>query len=242
LHGKYILEAHNIVSGYGRIQILDEVSVSVSKGSITALIGPNGSGKSTLLKAIYGLIPIWAGVVSFDERNVTGMKPSEKIRIGISYLAQRRSVFPLLTVEENLKMGVWMFRGQEETVRNKIEEVYQRFPLLEMRRTIPAGALSGGEQRMLELGRTLMTNPHLIILDEFSAGMAPKVAIELYDLLVKLRDNEGISMLAVDQNVKQIVNMADYVYVLKLGKVREEGFAAEINKRLDEVIADWLRA
>jgi len=242
LGAKHLLEAKNIISGYGKIQILFEPSITVNKGSIVGIIGPNGSGKSTFLKAIYGLIPVWSGVVKYEGEDVSNTKPSEKLRIGTSYLAQRHSVFPDLTVEENLKMGIWILRHKEDVVREKIEDVYTKFPALRERKALPAGALSGGEQRMLELGRSLMTEPRLIILDEFSAGIAPKIADELYEHLAILRKDKEISILAVEQNVKRILSLADYIYVMKIGRISREGSSIEINRNLHDIVSDWLKA
>ncbi len=168
-----ILQTKDIFSGYGGIEVLHGITMGVEKDYITAVIGPNGSGKYTLLKTMFGLIKASKGVVEYDGKDITGYKPHALIRMGIAYLAQRRSVFPLLTVSENLKMGAWILREDQSQVNRAIEEVYERFPVLREKTNTRAGALSGGEQRMLELGRALMTHPKMILIDEFSAGLSP---------------------------------------------------------------------
>jgi branched-chain amino acid transport system ATP-binding protein len=237
-----ILEARDVSSGYAGIEILHGITLGVQRDSITAIIGPNGSGKSTLLKTIFGFIRPYRGRVAFEGIDITNQKPHALIRMGMSYLPQRRSVFPQLTVEENLKMGAWILKSDRSKVDDATEKVYQRFPDLREKSTTIAGLLSGGEQRMLELGRSLMTNPKMIIIDEFSAGLSPKIVSKCYRMLKELQTDENLSILAVDQNVLQILSISDYTYVLKLGRKVMEDPSDSLLARHEDVMRDWLRA
>ncbi len=237
-----ILEVRDIYSGYGGIEILHGITLEVERYSITAIIGPNGSGKSTLLKTIFGLLKPYRGIVTYDGTDITRHKSHTLIKMGISYLAQRRSVFPYLTVEENLKMGAWILKQDLSKVSEAIEEVYIRFPVLREKSNTRAGVLSGGEQRMLELGRALMTNPKILLIDEFSTGLSPKILKEAYLILKKLQDEINITILAVDQNVRQILSISDRAYVLKLGRKVMDSPSEALLNRLDDVMRDWLRA
>jgi len=235
------LEIRDVVSGYGKIEIIHGVSMRAEKAKIICIIGPNGAGKSTLLKTIFGILKPWKGSILYDEEEITGLRPYTLIKKGISYVLQRRSVFPYLTVEENLRMGAWTIRKNKESAQEAIEENYKRFPILRERRNVRAGSLSGGEQRMLELGRALITRPRLLLLDEFSAGLAPMIARQVYEEAERLKEEEGITIVAVDQNVRQAMKVADYVYVLELGRNKYEGAKEEFETRLRELIKDWLR-
>mgnify|MGYP001026924054 CR=1 FL=1 len=235
------LEVKDLVSGYGKVEVVHGVNLKAEETKITGIIGPNGSGKSTILKSIYGYLKPWRGSVIFDGQNVTG-RPTHLLKeLGISYVMQRRSVFPYLTVEENLRMGAWIFRDNKKKVKDAINDIYERFPRLKERRNLRTGSLSGGEQRMIELGRAMMTKPKLILLDEFSTGLSPKIFKELYHHLIDMSRREGVTILAVDQNVVEIANVADYLYVLKLGRNHGEGPIEDFRCRLDEVTKDWLR-
>ena len=218
-----MLEIDDLHVGYYKdLMVLQGVSLRARDRQITAVLGPNGVGKSTLLKAIYGFVRPQRGRLRFDGQDLAGLPAHELVRLGISYIAQRQNVFPEMTVEENLELGAWSFRGNTRLVRQKIEANYARFPALLPRRRSPAGQLSGGMQRMVEIGRALMTDPKLLLVDEPTAGLAVMLAREMYDLLVQLTQ-EGISILLVDQNIRQAVKVADYVYVLELGRNRLEG-------------------
>lgn len=236
------LQVENLVSGYGKVEIVHGINLNVEIGKITGIIGPNGSGKSTILKTICGYLKSWEGNVIFEGEDITGIPPHHLHEIGISYLMQRRNVFPYLTVEENLRMGAWIFRKDKERVKNAMNFVYEQFPILKERIKLRAGSLSGGEQRMLELGRALMTKPKLIIIDEFSTGLAPKIFKIMYKHLYDINVNENVTILAVDQNVKEIADISHYLYVLKLGRKQTEGPSENFRDRLYEVTKDWLRA
>ncbi|MFH1908595.1 MAG: ABC transporter ATP-binding protein [Chloroflexota bacterium] len=219
-----MLEVHDMYVGYYKdLHILQGVNLVASKARITAVLGANGVGKSTLLKAIYGFLPPASGEVTLDGRSLTGIPTHERIRMGLSYVTQQPSIFPWMSVEENLELGAWTFRNDPARIRRKIEENYERFPVLKDRRKSRAGTLSGGQQRMVELGRTLMTEPKVILVDEPTAGLAKMLTYEVYRMLAGLRDNDGITIVLVDQEIRQALKIADYVYVLELGRNKFEG-------------------
>jgi branched-chain amino acid transport system ATP-binding protein len=218
-----MLEVNDLYVGYYKdLNILQGVSLKARTAQITAVLGANGVGKSTLLKAIYGFVKPQSGQVLVDDADVTRLASHELVGYGVSYIPQRQSVFPFMTVEENMELGAWSFRKDKAKVKSQLEANYERFPILRDRRRSPAGELSGGMQRMVELGRVLMTEPKLILVDEPTAGLAVMLAKEIYKLLVGLK-NEGITVLLVDQNIRQAIEIADYVYVLELGRNRHEG-------------------
>jgi len=219
-----MLEVHDMYVGYYKdLHILQGVNLIARKARITAVLGANGVGKSTLLKAIYGFLPPASGELTLDGQTLKGIPTYQRIRMGLSYVTQQPSIFPWMSVEENLELGAWLFRKDKMRVRRKIEENYERFPALKERRKSRAGTLSGGQQRMVELGRTLMTEPKVILVDEPSAGLAKMVTDEVYRMLAGLRDNEGITLILVDQEIRQALKIADYVYVLELGRNKFEG-------------------
>lgn len=218
-----MLEINDLHVGYYKdLNILQGVTMRARPAQITAVLGANGVGKSTLLKAIYGFIQPQQGQILVDGADITQLRSHELVHHGVSYIPQRQSVFPYMTVEENLELGAWSFRDDKAQVQTRLEENYERFPILWERRRSPAGELSGGMQRMVELGRVMMTRPQLILVDEPTAGLAVMLANEIYQLLVNLK-NEGITVLLVDQNIRQAIKIADYVYVLELGRNRHEG-------------------
>lgn len=219
-----MLEARDLYVGYYEdLHILQGVSIQAQAGKLTAILGANGVGKSTLLKAIYGFLRPSSGDVVLDGRSLIGVPTHQRIEMGISYIPQQPGVFRWMTVEENLELGAWTFRHHRARIRRKLEENYARFPVLKDRRRSRAGELSGGMQRMVELGRTLMTDPKVILVDEPTAGLAKILSEEVYQMLVDLRDKEGITIVLVDQEIRQALKIADYVYVLELGRNRFEG-------------------
>jgi len=219
-----MLEVRDLYVGYYKdLNILQGVSITAERGKLTAILGANGVGKSTLLKAIYGFLTPNAGEVLLDGQNLAGIPTYRRIQMGLAYVPQRPSVFPWMTVEENLELGAWTFRRDKARIRRKIEENYERFPILRERRRSRAGELSGGMQRMVELGRTLMTDPKVILVDEPTAGLAKLLTREVYELLARLRDEEGITIVLVDQDIRNALKIADYVYVLDLGRNRFDG-------------------
>jgi branched-chain amino acid transport system ATP-binding protein len=218
-----MLEINDLYVGYYKdLNILQGVSLRAREAQITAVLGPNGVGKSTLLKSIFGFVKPQQGEVRFAGQDIVGTPAHHLVRLGISYIPQHQSVFPHMTVEENLELGGWSFRHDAARIQEKIEANYERFPILRERRRSPAGELSGGMQRMVEVGRVLMTDPKLILVDEPTAGLAIMLARDVYDLLIQLKE-EGITILLVDQNIRQAISIADYVYVLELGRNRHEG-------------------
>lgn len=219
-----MLEVRDLWVGYYEdLHILQGVSVTAQTGKITTILGANGVGKSTLLKAIYGFLRPASGEVIFDGENIIGTPTYERINLGISYIPQQPGIFPWMTVEENLKLGAWTFKNDRARIERKIEENYERFPILKDRRKSPAGELSGGMQRMVEVSRTLMTDPDLILVDEPTAGLAKLLSREVYEMLTDLRENEGMTIILVDQDIRQALKIADYVYVLELGRNRFDG-------------------
>ncbi len=219
-----MLEIRDLYVGYYKdLNILQGVSATAQKAKITTILGANGVGKSTLLKAIYGFLRPNSGEVILDGQSLIGIPTHKRIDMGISYIPQQPGVFRWMTVEENLELGAWTFRNDKVRIRHKIEENYERFPMLKERRKSKAGELSGGMQRMVEVGRTLMTDPKVILVDEPTAGLAKLLSEEVYQMLIQLRDEEDMTIVLVDQEIRQALKIADYVYVLELGRNRFEG-------------------
>jgi branched-chain amino acid transport system ATP-binding protein len=235
-----VLEANNLtVAYYGDINILKDVSVKVEQGLITSVIGPNGAGKSTLLKTLYGLLKPKKGRIFFNQNEITRFKVHEFIRIGIAYVPQLRSVFPELTVEENLELGTWIFKKDKPKVKASLEAVFERFPVLLEKKNERAGLLSGGQQKILEIGRSLLTNPGILLLDEPTATLAPRIAHLIYDTLLDLKKGK-ITIVMVDQRVRQAFDISDHIYVLELGRNKADGPKKEFEGGLKEVIRGWL--
>jgi branched-chain amino acid transport system ATP-binding protein len=219
-----MLEIKDLYVGYYKdLNILQGVHLKGAAGKITTVLGANGVGKSTLLKAIYGFLQPNQGEILFDGENVTGVPTHELIARGIAYIPQHTGIFRWMTVEENIELGGWTFRHDRQRLAHKIEENYQRFPVLREKKRQLAGNLSGGQQRMVEIARTLMTDPKLILVDEPTAGLAKLLSQEVYNMLSDLRDRDGLSIILVDQEIRQALKIADYVYVLELGHNKFEG-------------------
>lgn len=216
------LRVEGLRAGYGALEILHGVSLDTGGDAVTVLLGPNGSGKSTLLKAVVGVLPPWAGSVRFSGADLAGLPAHRIVRHGVTTLPQGGGIFPRLTVQENLLMGAYVLDDGEE-VRTHLEEVFARFPVLQERRRQMAGALSGGQQMLLAVARALMTRPRLMVLDEPSAGLAPRLVAEVFDLIRRLADEEGMAFLLVEQSVRQALRVADRCAVLVQGEVRFAG-------------------
>ena len=223
-----MLEARELYVGYFKdLSILRGVSVTAARAKITTILGANGIGKSTLLKAIYGFLQPTSGEVVLEGQSLIGVPTYRRIGLGIAYIPQQPGIFRWMTVEENLELGGWTFRHDKARIKRKLEENFERFPPLKDRRKAHAGVLSGGMQRMVEIGRTLMTDPKVILVDEPTAGLATLLADEVYRMLANLRDKEGMTILLVDQEIRRALKIADYVYVLELGCNKFEGPAKE---------------
>lgn len=235
-----MLSVKDVDSGYGNIQILNGLSLEARKNQLTLLIGPNGAGKSTLLKTIYGFVKTTNGSITYDGEEISSAASHTLVNRGIGFLLQRVSVFPELTVEENLKMGAWSFKRDKNRIKDRLDYMYDKFEILKTKRHEQAGLLSGGQKRILEVSRTLMSSPRMILVDEPSAGLSPKIAKEVYQVLHDLKD-EGITMLMVDQNIRESIRYSDHVYVLEQGRVSSESPAADIKDNLKEVVESWLK-
>jgi branched-chain amino acid transport system ATP-binding protein len=219
-----MLEVKELYVGYYKdLNILQGISIEAKEAKITTVLGANGVGKSTLLKAIYGFLRPNSGEVLLGGQSLIGIPTHERIDMGISYIPQQPGIFRWMSVEENLELGAWTFRKDRERIQRKLDENYDRFPVLKERRKSKAGELSGGMQRMVEVGRTLMTDPRVILVDEPTAGLAKLLSEEVYEMLVRLRDEEGMTIILVDQEIRQALKIADYVYVLELGRNRYDG-------------------
>lgn len=228
-----LLEAHDIETGYGDAQILYGVSIEVRDDEITTIIGPNGAGKSTLMKALYGLIEVWSGRVVLKDEDITNMEPHRVTREGLCYIPQLDNIFPSLTVRENLEMGAYIL---EDVPRDALDDVYRRFPVLEERRDQIAGSMSGGQRQMLAMGRGLMVDPDLMLIDEPSAGMAPHLVDEVFEKIEEIRES-GTSILMVEQNAKRALGISDRGYVLDAGENRfeDEGDTLLENQEVSEL-------
>jgi ABC-type branched-subunit amino acid transport system ATPase component len=227
-----LLEVRDLHAGYGKIEILKGVSLSVEAGQVVSIIGPNGAGKSTVFKALFGLLPVRQGRVRFDGEDVTSRPPVELLRRGIAYVPQGRNVFPLMSVEENLRLGAYT-RPRSRELEGEVERVYDIFPPLREARRKRAADLSGGQQQMLEMGRALLLRPRLMLLDEPTLGLAPLVFREIFRIIGELR-RLGQTILMVEQNAVKALEISDYAYVLELGLNRFEGTGEQI--RNDERI------
>ncbi|MDO8478266.1 MAG: ABC transporter ATP-binding protein [Candidatus Rokubacteria bacterium] len=220
-----MLELEGVRSGYGKLEILQSASLRVPDGAIVGIIGPNGAGKSTLLKTAFGYLPPSAGRIVLDGREIAGRRPDEIMRLGVGYLAQAGGLFAEMTVHDNLVLGGYTASRADK--RHAIDHVYTRFPLFRDRRRQLAGALSGGEQRLLAIARALIVRPHLLLLDEPSAALAPRFIDEVYATLVAL-NRDGIALLIVEQNVEAILAVAHRVFVLDLGQNAFDGTPSEL--------------
>jgi branched-chain amino acid transport system ATP-binding protein len=221
-----LLVAESLTAGYGRMDILHEVSLTVNVHEIVSIIGPNGAGKSTAFKTIVGFLRPRTGRVLFNGEELTGVRPDLVLRRGLAYVPQGRIVFPQMTVLENLEMGAYIERDRAR-IAAALERVYALFPVLAERRRQRAGTMSGGEQQMVAIARALMTTPRLIMLDEPSLGLSPKFVTLIFQKLVEMRE-AGYTLVLVEQNAVRALGIADRGYVLELGRNRFEGAGAEL--------------
>ncbi len=223
-----MLEVKNLKTGYGKKLVVDGVSLHVQKGEIVALIGHNGAGKSTILKSIMGILPRWEGEILFNGKPLP-QRASENVRRGIAMIPQGNQVFDELTVYENLEIASFVLKDKK-IIRQRFEEIFREFPLLEDRKKQPAGKLSGGEQQILALGMALMQRPKLLLMDEPSLGLSPGAVKRAFQLIKGLNKKYEMSILIVEQKVREVLELAHRVYVLKLGKVALEGKAETMKK------------
>lgn len=216
-----ILEIKNLDTGYGKKQVLFDISMDIPQEQITAIIGPNGSGKSTVLKTVCGLLPIWKGEIFFEGSPLNDSNPSKNVKKGITFAPQGNRVFDELTVMENLEIGGHFLKKQ--VLKSRIEEMLAFFPILRERLKQDAGKLSGGEQQQLALARALIPQPKLLMLDEPSLGLAPSLLKSVFDKIVQINQENKTTILIVEQKVREVLQICHKVYSLKLGKVAFEG-------------------
>jgi branched-chain amino acid transport system ATP-binding protein len=223
-----ILEIHNLTSGYGEVQILWGASVAPQEGKLTCLVGGNGVGKTTLLRTIMGLNKPWSGQVLFEGKDVSRLPAYTKAEMGLVLVPEGRQLFTDMTVYENLEMGAANKRAQPK-IKANLEKVYTMFPRLKERAGQNAGTLSGGEQQMVAVGRGIMADPRVLMIDELSLGLAPVLVLQLFESLRQLRDL-GITIVLVEQNVQMALAVSDYGYVFTEGRVEMEGAARQLIK------------
>jgi branched-chain amino acid transport system ATP-binding protein len=227
-----MLVVENLESGYGPMQVLWQPSLRVKKGAITSLLGPNGVGKSTLLRTVLGSVKPWNGKITYEGLDVTHFPTHRKVDLGLTLVPEGKHLFVGMTVQENLIMGAYLKRAHH-FMHETLDLVYSLFPVLKDRAKQRAGSLSGGEQQMVTIGRALMTRPELIMLDEPSQGLAPKLVGEVFATIEKLKAELGLTILLVEQNAEASIKAADYVYIMHEGQIKAEGTAAEIEGSTD---------
>ncbi len=234
------LEVDHVAAGYVEgIDILSDITLSVAPGSITGVIGPNGAGKSTLLRTIFGFLHPRRGSIALDGRPIQALPPWEVKRLGVSYVPQGANIFAQLSVEENLLLGAWVIRRARAQVAEQLERAFAAFPRLAERRRRRATALSGGEAKMLSLAKELVTAPAVLLVDEPSAGLAPRIVEQVYARLRAVRE-QGVTILLVDQNINKAVDVSDYLYLIERGVVRREGPRVEFADQLRDIVRDSL--
>jgi len=219
-----LLEARDLVGGYGKMMILKGVTLSVDTGSIAVIVGPNGAGKSTALKAIFGLIPLHEGSVELEGQSLAGLRADQMVTRGLALVPQTSNVFANLTIQENLEMGAFQRRDDYSTT---LDKVYEIFPPLKERRSTPAGQLSGGQRQMLAMGRAMMSEPRVLLLDEPTAGLSPAFVEQTFGRILAIKAT-GVGIVMVEQNAKQALSVADTGYVLASGENRHTGTGAEL--------------
>jgi branched-chain amino acid transport system ATP-binding protein len=219
------LTAKNMTGGYGGADILNNCSISVDRGEIAVIVGPNGAGKSTAMKAMLGMLHLREGRVILDNRDITTLSPQARVGAGVAFVPQTHNVFTGMTVEENLEMGAYL--RKDNNIRQTIEEIYQLFPILGDKKHQNAGELSGGQRQQVAVGRAMMTQPSVLMLDEPTAGVSPIVMDELFDRILEVKKT-GMAILMVEQNAAQALNIADKGYVLVTGSNKHTGDGEEL--------------
>ncbi len=227
-----ILALNNVESAYGPIKAIRGVSLRVKRGEIVTVLGSNGAGKSTILKTISGILDPRKGSITYRNENITAMDPALIVQRGLSHVPEGREVFPLLSVRENLLMGAYT-RHDRDAVAQDMQAAYGYFPILRERATQDAGLLSGGQQQMLAIARALMAAPQLVLLDEPSLGLSPKLTREIFEIVVRINRERGTTMLLVEQNANMALNVADHGYVLENGRIVMEDTCARLREKED---------
>jgi len=233
-----ILRAEAISASYGRVKVLKDINMSVESGEIVCLVGANGAGKSTLLKVISGIVPAVSGKFLFEGQDITNKKPDFIVKAGLSHVPEGRQIFADLTVRQNLLLGSYVHKLPKQEMTQLFESVFELFPILKSRLMQKAGTMSGGEQQMLAIGRGLMSQPKLLLLDEPSLGLAPLVVETILKIIQNLRST-GISILLVEQNVNAVLQISDRAYVMETGSIVAEGKARELMEN-DEIKKSYL--
>jgi branched-chain amino acid transport system ATP-binding protein len=227
-----LLEVSNIETYYGPIMAIRGVSFTVPRGGIVTILGANGAGKTTILKTVSGVMDPQKGAVSFDGRAIHGMDPDRVMRLGLTHVPEGREVFPFLSVRENLRMGAYTRKDTDGAARD-MEIVFDYFPVLRARAEQRAGQLSGGEQQMLAISRALMARPKMMLLDEPSLGLSPKLVKEIFDIIGRINKEQGVTVLLVEQNANMALHIADYGYVLEVGRIVMEDTCARLLEKED---------
>ncbi len=222
-----VLEVNDLETGYGSIQVLWGINIEVRQGSLVALVGANGVGKTTFMKTLIGVLKPWRGSISFMGKDITHLESEDRVKMGISLVPEGRQLFYGMTVEENLKMGAYV-RDPKEDTSEDLDFVYSLFERLKERRKQLAGTLSGGEQQMCAIGRALMANPKLLLIDELSLGLAPVIVDKLIDIISRIRKEKNTTILLVEQDVEVALGIADIGYVIETGKITKWGPAKEL--------------
>ena len=222
-----MLNLKTVETGYGKVRILRGIDLNVPAGSIVALLGGNGTGKSTLLKAISGLLPTWSGAIEFNGESINGLPPHQIVQRGLVQVTQSKDSFPAMTVEENLKLGAYS-RNDKAGIAEDLDKVFSYFPVLKERRRQLAATLSGGEVQMLVISRGLMARPKLMMLDEPSAALAPRVVLDIFSNINRISREDGITILLVEQNVRMALLLAEYGYVIRDGVIHIEGKSTDL--------------
>ena len=218
------LNATEMLGGYGETTILNSCTISVNKGEIAVIVGPNGAGKSTAMRAIFGMLRLKKGQIMFDNQDITNLKPQERVGLGMGFVPQTNNVFNSMTVLENLEMGGFL---NNKDIDKNIQDIFSLFPILHEKRSQTLNELSGGQRQQVAVGRALMTNPKLLMLDEPTAGVSPIVVKELFQKITEI-SSKGIAILMVEQNAKQALNISDRGYVLVTGENRHSGTGKEL--------------
>jgi branched-chain amino acid transport system ATP-binding protein len=221
-----ILQLTGVVSGYGKMTILNGTTAGIRRAAITTVIGPNGAGKSTMFKTIFGLLPVRNGSITFDGRDITNFTPRQMLDAGVSFVPQGRNIFSELTVRHNMELG-GVALADQSGLGTKIDAMFKRFPILAEKADTQAGTMSGGQQKLLEVARGLLLEPKLMLIDEPSIGLSPLMVQEVFGILKALRDS-GVTILLIEQNAKQALQMSDYGLVLEQGQTRIEDKASTI--------------